>query len=225
MDWSSATTFRDRNCAQASPPALFGCGPGNDGRPLGARGDFGSAVAFEAGIGFRFLPFLRAEALLGYRTGAEFSGDSNFLNTPEPQPVSASLDTVTAMFAGYVELAGLGLALGPVEPFLGAGIGIAHHDIGPVRYAFPGLSASATTVIQGGETTSFAAMLTAGVGMRLSERVTLDLAYRYLDLGQVASGAGPATITRTSGTRVLDIAGTKADLTSHGVALGLRFHF
>lgn len=225
-DWSEAAHLRDSDCARTQPPALFGCGRGIDGRVLGARGDFGRSAAFDLGIGYRLLPTLRAEALVTYRPGFAFQGRANFLATPGPQPVSADLDAVSALAVGYLDLAGLGFPkLGPVEPYLGAGIGFARHDIGRVAFAFPGLGARATTVIRGGTGTDLAYMLTAGGAMRLTDRLVLDVGYRYSDLGEVRTEAGPAVITRTSFRRVLDIAGTEADLTAHGVTAGLRVEF
>jgi opacity protein-like surface antigen len=225
-EWSTRTNLRDIDCTQAVPPALFGCGPGIDDRALGARGDFGRSVTFDLGFGYRVLPALRGELLLTYRPGLAFSGRANFLATPQPQPVTADADSFSAMAVGYIDLAGLGLpSLGPVEPFIGGGVGVARHDIDRVTFAFPGLSTNATTVIQGGESTRFAYMLTAGGAVRLSDRITLDIAYRYSDLGVARTAAGPAVITRTSFTRTLDIAGTQADLVTHGVSASLRAGF
>lgn len=225
-EWSTRTNLRDLDCTQAAPPALFGCGPGIDDRALGARGDFGRSATFDFGFGYRVLPAFRGELLLTYRPGLAFSGRANFLATPGPQPVSADADSFSAMAVGYIDLARLGLPpLGPVEPFVGGGVGVARHDIDRVTFAFPGLGANATTVIQGGESTRFAYMLTAGGAVRLSDRLTLDIAYRYSDLGTVRTASGPAVITRTSFTRTLDIAGTQADLVTHGVSASLRAGF
>jgi opacity protein-like surface antigen len=80
-------------------------------------------------------------------------------------------------------------------------------------------------VIRGGTGTDLAYMLTAGGTMRLTGRLVLDVGYRYSDLGQVRTESGPAVITRTSFRRVLDIAGTEADLSAHGVTAGLRVEF
>ena len=225
-EWSRATHLRDIDCARTRPPALFGCGRGIDGRALGARGDFGASPAFDLGIGYRLGPAFRAEALLTYRPGLALGARANFLATPGPQPVSADLESLSALAVGYVDLVGLGVPkLGPVEPYIGAGIGLARHDIGRVAFAFPGLGATAATVIRGGGSTRFAYLLTAGGAMRLTDRLVLDVAYRYSDLGEVRTAAGPATITRTSFRRVLDIAGTEAEMAAHGVTAGLRVEF
>jgi opacity protein-like surface antigen len=218
--------LRDLDCARTRPPALFGCGAGIDGRPLGARGDFGRSAAFDLGVGYRILPALRAEALVTHRPGFAFQGRANFLATPGPQPVAAELDTTSAMAVGYLDLVGLGLPkLGPVEPYLGGGVGVARYALGRVAFAFPGLGADAATVIRGGTSTGFAWMLTAGGGVRLSERLVLDIGYRYSDLGEVRTESGRAVITRTAFRRALDIAGTRADLATQGVTAALRVEF
>lgn len=224
-DWSSSTTVSDRNCAATEPPALFGCALGEDGRPIGARGDFGGSPAFELGAGYRVLPGFRVEAQLAYHPDFAFSGNANFLATPQPQPVSAKLDSITGMVAGYLDLTEFGLPrLGPAEPFVGAGLGITRHRLSRVTYGLPGLGTGARTVVQGGTSTQLSYMLTAGAALPVSDNVTLDLAYRYLDLGTVKTDPGPAEIRRAS-TVTLDIAGTEADLTSHGVTASLRIGF
>jgi opacity protein-like surface antigen len=226
VDWSHETRFRDKDCAQTEPPALFGCQLGNDGRPIAARGDFGTPVALEAGIGYRLLPAFRTEALVSYRPDLDFSGRANFLNTPGAQPVYAEGDSLTGMLVGYLDIAALGVpSIGALEPFVGAGLGISRHHIESVDYHFPGLGAEASTITQGGAATTFSYLLTAGTALRLSERVRLDVSYRYSDLGEVETEAGPALITRSSGTFDLGIAGTKADLRTQGIAASFRFTF
>lgn len=48
---------------------------------------------------------------------------------------------------------------------------------------------------------------------------------RYLDLGELRTTAGPATIVRASRTFVLDIAGTRAEIEAWSLDLGLRWRF
>ncbi len=45
------TSFTDADCSSESPYAYFGCGPGENGKPLGAYGDFGETALLEAGLG------------------------------------------------------------------------------------------------------------------------------------------------------------------------------
>lgn len=226
IDWSQSSSFFDHDCAARQPPALFGCVIGEGGVPIGARGDFGSSASIDLGAGYRILPGFRVEALATHRPDFGFSGNANFLSTPQPQPVSAKLRSTTGMVVGYLDLVELGLpAIGPLEPFVGAGLGLTRHRLSSVTYAFPGFGPGASTVIQGGSQTTFSYMLTAGTALRISEQLTIDLAYRYADLGTVRSDAGPALITRPAFATTLNIAGTEADLTTHGITASLRYQF
>jgi opacity protein-like surface antigen len=226
VDWSHDARLRDHNCAATQPPALFGCVLGRDGRPLGAYGEFGVSPSLDVGIGYRLLPALRGEAQLIYHPDFGYSGEANFLGVTGAQPVTADLETLSALLVGYVDLARLGIpSFGPVEPYVGGGVGLSRHSISPVTYRFPGLGANAATIVQGGTNTSFSFMLTGGAALPLSDRVTLDVGYRYLDLGKVRTEAGPARIIRRTFDRTLDIAGTETRLTSHGLSASLRVGF
>ena len=76
-----------------------------------------------------------------------------------------------------------------------------------------------------GSSSGVAYLLTAGVAVPLSERLSLDLAYRFSDLGQVRSRTGSATIVRPRGIRSITIAGTEADLQTQGLQVSLRYAF
>jgi opacity protein-like surface antigen len=68
-------------------------------------------------------------------------------------------------------------------------------------------------------------MASAGMSWSLSQRATLDLAYRYTDLGDVRTDAGPAAIVRAVRTIPLDIAPTHANLVVQGVSASVRWAF
>ena len=129
------------------------------------------------------------------------------------------------MLAGYVDLAGLGLPKpGPFAPFVGAGIGAAHTRIGKTTMTFP----ATTTTVPGGSRTQLAWMAAAGVAVALDERVSLDLAWRYTDLGLVRTSRGPGRVVWRDGSEEplpLDLAPTKARLKGHGIRLSLRYAF
>jgi opacity protein-like surface antigen len=175
----------------------------------------------DAGLGYRLNSWLRTEALFSYRPSYEYNGDSNFLQAPPPQPVSANLSSVAGFGVGYVDLP----KLGQVQPFLGAGAGVARNRISPVTYGFPSLAPGATTTSQGGTSTGWAWLLTAGVEVPLTPELSVDLAYRYTDLGAVQTDPGLAQIVRSTGTRSLAIAGTQSALQTHGAMLSLRYAF
>ena len=66
---------------------------------------------------------------------------------------------------------------------------------------------------------------TAGISVPLSERLDLDLAYRFTDLGSVTTGPGQAQVVRPAGTFSIPIDGTSAALHTQGVVLSLRYAF
>ena len=224
LDRPGETAFTDLDCATTAPAALYGCGTGGDGAPYRSAGNFGTVPALELGLGYA-TGAARVEMLVEYRPDVAFEGRANFLAPERRQSVSADLSSVSGMLAGFVDLAGLGLPKpGPFAPFVGAGIGVVHTRIGNTAMTFP----ATTTTVPGGSRTGPAWMATAGVAMALDERTTLDLAWRYTDLGEVRTRRGPGSVVWRDGSRgprLLDLAPTRARLAGHGVRLSLRYAF
>ena len=208
------------DCASTSPAALYGCGTGGDGAPYRSAGDFGTATALELGLGYAAAPAVRLEVLVEYRPRFAFGGRANFLEPERLQSVKADISSLSGMLAAYVDLPGTG----SFRPFIGAGLGAVRTRIGETRMTFP----KTTTVVPGGSRTGLAWMLTAGVAKALAERVTLDLAWRYTDLGVTRTGRGMGRVVWRDESREplpVDLASTRAKLTSHGLRLSLRYSF
>ena len=217
-DWASGSTFRDWNCGGSDPKAvpLYGCA-------ARAAGDVGTSVALSAGIGWRFSDILRADATIGWRPGFTFKGQANFPVSGD-QSVTGDVDALTGLVSGYVDLAPLlRLDLGPVKPFVGAGIGLSRNRTDGMTLSFSSIPQRVTT--PGGERWDFAWMVTAGIGFALSEAATLEIAWRYTDFGKAETDRGDALRVRPSGELVLPIDGTEATLRAHGVSIGLRYAF
>jgi len=221
-DWSGATSFRDRDCAATSPPALFGCGAGEDGdRPLGAYGDFGASSAMEVGLGAAFSA-VRLEARLAYRPSLAFTGSANFLNASRTQPVRGEVRSVAVAIAGALDLPGADLGYSRLRPFVGASAGLARHEVERVVFRFPALGGGARTEIPGGTNYPFTWTGTAGLAFEIDERITVDAAYRYGNLGEIETEPGQARIVRRGVDTTIQIDGTRAKLETHGFVAGLR---
>ncbi len=224
LDRRVTTAFTDTDCSSATPAALYGCGTGGDGARLRSVGDFGAVPSVELGLGYE-TGAVRFEVLVEYRPGFSFEGRANYLSPERRQEVSADLSSLSGMLAGFVDLAALGLPRpGPFAPFIGAGIGAVHTRIGKTTMNFP----ATTTVVPDGNRTGLAWMATAGVALALAKRVSLDLAWRYTDLGEVHTSRGPGRVVWRDGSREpipLDVAPTKARFKSHGIRLSLRYTF
>lgn len=225
FEWSLAADFSDRDSSSTNPPALFGTGPGNDGRPIAAYGDFGRSPLLEAAVGRQLLPWLRAELALAYRHDLRYRGDANFRNVPGPQPVEGSVDSLSGLAILYFDIAGLpGLSLGRFQPYLGAGLGAAHNRLSEMTYTFPNNpGAHKITITPGGNRTDIALMAAVGTGIVLTERLVLDLAWRYTDLGRVTTDASRASMNHVPAGIQIDE--TWAPLRTHGLFAGLRYHF
>ena len=225
VDWSGQTQFTDADCASAAPAALYGCGTGNDGAPTRSKGDFGRIGGIEAGVGRPLAGPLRLEAAVSYRPDFNFDGRANFSQTQARQPVAAEASSVSVLLAGYFDLqAGSGPLFASMKPFIGAGLGISRLKIDQMRMGFP----RTQTLVPGATQTEFTWMVTAGVAIPLGEKTTLDAAWRYLDSGDVETGQDVGQVVWRDGHRPpleIDLAKTRAKLSSHGIQLTLRRRF
>ena len=225
LDRPAETVFSDRDCSSVSRAALYGCGRGGDGAPHRSVGDFGTPAAFELGLGRVATRALRLEVLAAYRPRLAFRGRANFLEPMRKQSVEAKVSTLSALLAVHVDLPAAGVVkIGPLEPFVGVGAGVVRTRIGETTMTFP----RTTTTVPGAERTEFAWMVTAGVAAVLNARTTLELAWRYSDLGEVRTGRGAGRVVWLDGSREplpLDLAATRARLGNHGLRLSLRYAF
>ena len=225
LDQPTETVFRDKNCEIEAPVPLYGCGPAPDGAPYRSVGNFGTVAALEVGIGSTVASALRIEALVEVRPNLTFSGRANYLDSELRQSVSVDLSVLSGMVAAYVDLPAFGLPrLGPFDPFVGAGVGVARVRAGETRMTFP----ATTTIVPGVRQSNFAWMVTAGVATVLSESTTLDLAWKYSDLGAAETAAGGGRVVWRDGSReplILDQAASQAHLRSHGLRLSVRHEF
>ena len=224
FDWSTDANFHDEDCSSKNPAALFGCGPGIDGRSLGAYGDFGDFAVFEVAAGLHLLDCLRTDMSIMFSPGITYTGEANFLDVPGEQPVSADAYAWTGMVNLFVEIADLlHINTGNFEPYVGGGVGLSYNHIGRMTYRFPGLTRHKISITPSGSHTDFAYMLTAGTGIQLSKKILVDVSYRYSDLGRVETDRG--NMYMDSLPEGIEIAGTSAPLRTHGVMLGLRYLF
>ncbi|MBK5939912.1 outer membrane protein [Halochromatium roseum] len=215
----------DRDCASQQPAALFGCVRGDDGRPIGAYGDFGRYPLIEVALGKRLLPWLRTDLSLGYRFDSDYQGNANFLSVGTHEPVSAQFESWSSMVNAFVDLAPLIEAdLGRFQPFVGVGAGLAYNQLGKMTYRFPqNPYRHKLSVTPDGERTSFTYRLTAGTGIRLTDSLMLDLAVAYSDLGKVGTNAGVMAMNHVP--RGIPIDETETHLRALGLSVGLRYGF
>jgi len=221
---SFSADFHDKDSLSTNPPALFGYVTGSDGRPIGAYGDFGKFPGFEIAAGGHILPWLRSDLSLCYRPDMDYRGHSNFYGVPGQQPVRAEARSLGLLGNVFLELAPLiNMSSSRILPYVGGGLGITYNRLSRMTYEFPGLTKHKISITPEGKKKDITFMLTAGVGIVLSDRVILDVAYRYSDLGHMRTDQGRMYMNHVPGGIV--IGETLTRLRCHGITLGIRCSF
>lgn len=230
VDWSLATIFFDRDCTRPNtgpqPWSLYGCGVGEDGRTLGAYGDFGSSIFLELGVGIEPSPGVRVESTIGYRPGFAFTGNANFINSGLIQPTTATVDQFNITNFVYIDLLEAAGIESRIQPFIGGGFGVIRNALSSVRIEVPFFVGPQLFYVQtpAGVNWDVTWTLVAGIGFELSERATIEVAYRFNQLGDVETEQGVTFVQyHTGGTATFDTVPTFAPLSSHGLTLALRW--
>lgn len=153
--------------------------------PFPLTGDLsGAGWSVGAGIGYRLLPFLRAEASLDYLDLGSASGLAGRVGAD-------ALVGLASLYWDVITVAGF-------TPYVGAGAGFA-----VTSFDLPSAFTAART------DWGFAFALAAGVSYAFSEALSLDLGYRYVNLGARDLSVLAPLETGT--------------ITAHQIRLGLRY--
>ncbi len=179
---------------------------------------FDSAPFFGLGVGYYFNDWLRFDATGEYRGRANFHGldaypDNTFCaGCYSTDQYSGSKSEWTFLLNGYVDLG----TWYNVTPFVGAGIGFSRNTIS--SFTDTGVQHIAVAWNTPTSKWSFAWALHAGLAYKVSKNFTVELAYRYIDLGDATTGP------------LIDWANNTQPefefrhLTSHDIRLGVRFN-
>lgn len=186
--------------------------------------DFDASPLGGVGIGYKVNHWLRFDVTGEYRSSAHFSGADTFtffdgtLDRIGTDTYSASKHEWTGMLNAYLDL---GTWRG-VTPYIGAGIGVSRNTIS--NFQDSGLSIDSNGVsypsVGYGSARSkwdLAWALQAGIGYAVTDQLTLDMSYRYIDLGDAETGV------------LRDASGTGfgrmkfKDLSSNDFRIGLRY--
>jgi opacity protein-like surface antigen len=179
-----------------------------------------SSVLFGGGLGYRFSPLLRADVTADDLPSFRLRGTSTQPGNPSG---SAPFSSLVVMANGYLDLDALDpTSFGPFRPYVTAGLGVARNALGTFSAAFTTGPLAGVGVSEAGVTrTNFAWGAGAGIGYPVAPTVTLDLAYKYLDLGELRTG----TTYTVMGTLIAATASKSSDLNVHTIIASLRIGF
>ena len=184
---------------------------------------FTGGTSYGVGVGYQFNSWFRADLTGEYRSRVSFSG------TDIAQFPGASFsDVYQGGYTSWVGLVNAYVDLGTwwcLTPFIGAGVGAAHiettglQDSGSNFTALNGAQGGASYFANGASTTNFAWAAHAGVAYKVNNNFTVELAYRYLDMGTAVHGFGQSFDGSNAGPSSFQF----RDLTSQDVKLGVRW--
>ena len=226
LDHPETSYFQDEYCNVTDDERpLYGCGIGRDGiSPIRSLGNFGNVPVVEFGIGYPS-GRTRWELLIEYRPSLSFSGNATYFGSFAAVASSKNITSLSGMVAGFIDFKEVSLFNDrKAVPFVGAGLGIARNRLKGFQIKFP----RTTTIVPGAEKTNLVWRIAAGIGFKLDENKTLDLAWHYTDLGSLYTGRGTGrNYLNVSGSPNPDVPDwhqipTVAELKGHGIRLSLR---
>jgi opacity protein-like surface antigen len=181
--------------------------------------EYESAPFLGFGLGVQVNHWLRFEGTAEYRGNATFHGLDRYDNGCPGGPAVCGTNEYTAVVESWVGLASAYADLFTwcgITPFVGVGIGVASVDVQGMK----DVNVPANSVFSGSDNSevNFAWAVHAGLAYEVNDKFTVDLGYRYMELGDASSGRMTAYDGSSSYASVdLD------DLHSHDLMVGMRW--
>lgn len=139
------------------------------------------------GVGYQFTDYFRADATIDYefKSSAYGEGYCGGCGGVGYSIETADIDAWTFLANGYLDVG----TWGGLTPYVGAGIGTSYLQTTNISYINPN---GVTGSWDGEGQWNFAWALMAGASYAISPNTSIDLNYRYLNLGDAVSGYIPA---------------------------------
>jgi len=179
----------------------------------GTLDDLGSGYSAEIGVGLLFSDAFRADITYGRRDGYDLTGSDPAGTAFDPAVTSDSI-MLNAYYTFPVTW------FKRLKPYLGAGVGASKNEMNPLHWS----DGTSSGTLPGGSNTGFAWQATAVLDILLSEKWTLDLRYRYMDMGEFTKdrgsdvSGGPFHASGVTGSAT-------GRLQADEIVLGLRYRF
>lgn len=173
-------------------------------------------VFIGGGVGYQYNHYLRGDITGEYRTAAglrtlesySYGGPTGY------NIVKTDLSSAVGLANVYVDL---GNWYG-ITPFIGAGVGFAHHYVKGLTDTGFGSAAGGIGYAKDVEDTQLAWAVHAGLGYDVSPNLKLELGYRYLNMGDAQAGKLVCTGGGCPGTVY-----SYKDIESHDIKIGMRW--
>lgn len=186
--------------------------------------DIKSAPIFGVGVGLEYNRWLRFDVMGEYRGSQVLLGQDSYDNgggCPGTPPGSnCGTNEITGDLETWVGLANAYIDVGTwrgVTPYVGGGVGFASVSV----LGLKDVNVPAASVFYADDETSynFAWALYAGLSYDVTPQFTMDVGYRYLDLGEATSG----NLQAYDGSGCGCTKYTVQDITSHDLLVSARY--
>ena len=145
--------------------------------------DLGTGTAFGFSVGKYLTDSFRLELEAIKRTGYEF--DARDIQDPEFTD-KAKMQTEALFINGFYDFQPFTMSNTAITPYLGGGVGISRNKMGTAVEYYNGIPSGDTA--DGKTINQFAYKLSAGTLVSLTEQLSLDVNYQYVNLGAFKGG-------------------------------------
>ena len=182
---------------------------------------FSSGGGFSGGGGYRFNNWFRGDFTGEFRASSQFSASDRITFNG-----GHGMDLYRGNFQEWVIMGNAYVDLGTwfsLTPFVGAGIGGARVSV--MNFIDQGISSFGTGSVSstafGNDTSrwNLAWALHGGIAYKIAQNFTIELAYRYLNMGDALSG----DLQTFDGTNLINNPMTFRNLHSHDIKFGVRW--
>jgi opacity protein-like surface antigen len=187
--------------------------------------EMGDAWFIGGGFGYQWNSWLRFDATAEYRARTKFKAIGSYT---EFCPGGRCFDVYDGTHSAVVVLANAYIDLGTwmcLTPFIGGGVGFATHRVSAIHDV--GFISNGTTGFGYGQNdfseSKFAWALHAGVAYNVNNNFKMELAYRYLNMGNVNTGVidcASAGCSTGAGPRAFY---TFREMDAHDIKFGMRW--
>ena len=174
--------------------------------------DLGTGSAFGFSVGKYLTDSFRLELEAIKRTSYEL--DTYVLQSPTDVD-TANIDTTSLFINSFYDFQPLTISNTSITPYVGGGIGISRNKMGITTQLTNGVPVS---FIEGHTTSEFAYKFSAGTLLTLTEQLSLDVNYQYVNLGEFESSTAI-----TGGNLQRPISG--GEIKTQELMVGLQYKF
>ena len=180
--------------------------------------DLGTGSAFGFSVGKYLTDNFRLELEAIKRTGYEYDARFTIIPTATQE---AKIQTEAVFITGFYDFQPFSISNTAITPYLGGGIGISRNKMGTINGHTSGTYNN--TDIDGNTINQFAYKLSAGTLFSLTEQLSLDVNYQYVNLGAFKGGTGFYRNGAFGGNRQRGING--GDIKTQELMVGLQYKF